>query len=47
MGRSTLTIDQKLQVVLSVMAGEITMSDAATPRNGVAARTVSRAERHR
>lgn len=34
-----LTIEQKLQVVLSVLAGELTMSEAAR-RSGVAARTV-------
>jgi transposase len=38
-GRPTLTIEQKLQVVLSVLGGEITMSEAAR-RNGVAPRTV-------
>lgn len=38
-GRPALTIEQKLQVVLSVLAGEVTMSEAAR-RNGVNARTV-------
>lgn len=38
-GRPTLTIEQKLQVVLSVLAGEITMSEAAR-RNAVTPRTV-------
>lgn len=40
-GKPTLPVEQKLKVVLSVLAGEMSMSEAAR-RNGVATATVAK-----